>query len=667
MLKSTVPFVCALLVCAASLSAESLPDYVVTASRSGESVLDAPSSVTVITAEDIKKSGKTSVVQVLESVAGVRFTSASGESQAQVAMRGFGENSFGRVKVLVDGRELNNPDMSGINWLSIPISSIERIEIVDGPSGVLYGAGAEAGVINVITKEGAREPTAGATLSYGSNSTIRAQIDAGYSTETAGFTLAGDWLQTNGYRENSAVKDVNAALSGFIDLGDRLTLKPSFTYADIAYEMPGSLTAAQFADDPYRSYNAGDNSSERDIGGSLLALYQIGTNLSLEFPVDYLYKNRTAAWVSSYVSYMASDLHLFGARPRLTFVGDLPFAKLNLAGGLDWGGSLASLRAYSDQALTAATSDGDYTQMTYAPYVSAKLLPTDSLSLEAGARYSGNALTVADNLASENYALNSSAVVWDCAVNWRPTDGLSLYAKHNSLFGYPFLEQVLPYGSVYGGTYYPASFNANLVPETGYNFEVGGKARVAKAFSLDANAYCMLMDDEIGYNASTYANENLDPTLRLGGKLNAAFNPFEFATLSAKASYVSATFRSGANAGKSIPLVPNLTAGTALEVRPLPGASAGVEFSYVGDSWQGGDVANAEEKVPFYCLLGASARFEPVQFKGRFAISARADNLLDWQYASYVYGYTNSYTGAWVSGWYPAEGRSFTISATVRY
>jgi iron complex outermembrane receptor protein len=60
-------------------------------------------------------------------------------------MRGFGENSFARVVVLVNGRRLNNPDMQGINWLSIPLSAIERVEVLDGPSGFCMGTGRSAG------------------------------------------------------------------------------------------------------------------------------------------------------------------------------------------------------------------------------------------------------------------------------------------------------------------------------------------------------------------------------------------------------------------------------------------------------------------------------------------------------------------------------------------
>ena len=150
--------------------------------------MSVPNQVTVITEDEIKKSGKTELVDVLSDIAGVTFRSYSTGAEAQVSMRGFGENSYGRVQVLVDGRSLNNPDMSGLNWQSIPLSSIEKIEILDGPSAVLYGSGAVGGVINIITKESAPGVTAEPTIAYGSHNTRQGLINAGIRHRQGGLS-----------------------------------------------------------------------------------------------------------------------------------------------------------------------------------------------------------------------------------------------------------------------------------------------------------------------------------------------------------------------------------------------------------------------------------------------------------------------------------------------
>jgi iron complex outermembrane recepter protein len=142
--------------------------FVVTASRVEEDILSSSAHVTVITADDIVESGETSIVRLLDKVAGLQFNGALGESQGQVSMRGFGENAHGRVLVMVDGRKLNNPDMEGINWLGISLSDIERIEVLRGPASVLYGNHAVGGVINIITKKPSRNASVSASASVGS-------------------------------------------------------------------------------------------------------------------------------------------------------------------------------------------------------------------------------------------------------------------------------------------------------------------------------------------------------------------------------------------------------------------------------------------------------------------------------------------------------------------
>ena len=72
---------------------------------------------------------------------------------ASVDIRGFGETAPLNVLVLVDGRRVNEIDLSGTDWTQIPIDQIERIEIVRGAGSVLYGDNAVGGVINIITKK----------------------------------------------------------------------------------------------------------------------------------------------------------------------------------------------------------------------------------------------------------------------------------------------------------------------------------------------------------------------------------------------------------------------------------------------------------------------------------------------------------------------------------
>ena len=119
--------------CAVGLTAQTQEEQsdievIVTASRVEESAAEVPAYVTVITAEELTASGQTTLVDALDGLAGIHFrSSSSNAAQAEISMRGFGENSHGRVLVLLDGRRLNRPDMASINWLEIPVENIERV------------------------------------------------------------------------------------------------------------------------------------------------------------------------------------------------------------------------------------------------------------------------------------------------------------------------------------------------------------------------------------------------------------------------------------------------------------------------------------------------------------------------------------------------------------
>jgi len=655
-----------------SLFADDALTFVVTASRESEDIMDAPAQMTVITTEEIQSSGKTSLVQILEDAAGVSFRSYSGEAQAQVSMRGFGENSFGRVVVLVDGKKLNNPDMAGLNWQSIPLSSIEKIEILDGPSAVLYGSGAVGGVINIITKESAAGVTAGATLSYGSFNTRRAQVTGGFGTDSAGFLVSADHYSTDGFRERSESKTTNVTINGFADVTDKLTVKPSITYSDIYYQMPGSLTEAQFEDDPAQAVNQEDDGTERDFGAALLARLAVSDNFSIELPLGYMKKDRKAEMVS-YIAYGSEShtdrlLHRFDAAPKATLNKALGFGAVRIITGLDFEGTILNAENYSDEKRTDRLYLFDISQFDYGPYISASVELPENFTISAGVRYthaSVNATkdktivydpdtwTSAVNEAGLSKSDTYKNLGYDMMVNYRLFENLSAYAKINTLFRAPFIDEKAEFTS-YIGSYSGDQFNADLVPETGYNFEIGSKYYFKSVLSSSFNIYYMTMENEIAY---TSKNENLDATKRLGGNLVLALTPVKFLELNGSLGYVKASFADGINEDKIVPLVPELTANSGLAFKLPFGMKIGGDVSYTGESYRGGDTGNVNDAIAAYALYGLTASFTPPALDGKLSVNGRVDNLLDVSYVPFVY---------W-SGFYPAAGRAITVSASYRY
>src|SRR5437016_9460656 len=81
-------------------------------------------------------------------------------SNTSIDLRGFGATGPQNTLILLDGRRLNDIDLSGVQWSAIPLSSIERIEILRGTGAVLYGDNASAGVVNIVTRSPLRQGSA---------------------------------------------------------------------------------------------------------------------------------------------------------------------------------------------------------------------------------------------------------------------------------------------------------------------------------------------------------------------------------------------------------------------------------------------------------------------------------------------------------------------------
>jgi iron complex outermembrane receptor protein len=169
------------------LSLEELMGIEVTSvSKKSQSLSEAAAAVFVITQDDIRRSGATSIPEALRMVPGVQVARLDSNKWA-VSVRGFNGRFANKLLVLMDGRTLYTPSFSGVFWdiQDTVLEDIERIEVIRGPGATLWGANAVNGVINIITKS-ARD-TQGLLLSAGSGTEER-----GFGTLRYGGTLGDD-------------------------------------------------------------------------------------------------------------------------------------------------------------------------------------------------------------------------------------------------------------------------------------------------------------------------------------------------------------------------------------------------------------------------------------------------------------------------------------------
>jgi iron complex outermembrane receptor protein len=151
----------------ADLSLEELANLPITSvSRRAEPLSDAAASVFVITGEAIRRSGATSLPEALRLAPNLQVAQAGASSYA-ISARGFKSSAGNKLLVMIDGRSVYTPLFSGVFWdvQDVMLEDVERIEVISGPGGTLWGVNAVNGVINVITRSA--KDTQGTLVSAG--------------------------------------------------------------------------------------------------------------------------------------------------------------------------------------------------------------------------------------------------------------------------------------------------------------------------------------------------------------------------------------------------------------------------------------------------------------------------------------------------------------------
>src|SRR5437762_6686390 len=145
---------------------------VTTVSKRPEKLTEAASAIQVITQEDIRRSGATSIPEALRLASNLEVAQVDSRQWA-ISARGFNSTTANKLLVLIDGRTVYTPLYSGVFWdvQHVPLWDVDRIEVISGPGATLWGANAVNGVINVITKH-ARD-TQGAYVSGGGGTELR--------------------------------------------------------------------------------------------------------------------------------------------------------------------------------------------------------------------------------------------------------------------------------------------------------------------------------------------------------------------------------------------------------------------------------------------------------------------------------------------------------------
>lgn len=249
-----------------------LDEVVVTATRTEEKLMDIPVNLQIITRDQIEESGITDIGDLMGKYVTGHLHRYSGTLTA-VGLRGFktdshGDDIKGHVLILVDGHRVGTGNMAKLD-----IHNVERIEVIKGPASSLYGAAGVGGVVNIITRKGAKEFRATAKQELGSFSFIRSSASVeGTIAEKVGFFLSGVYqdqqeYQTPRYGTVYNTWDTRKNIGGNFTyfFNDNHDLRLGGNFADISGGSPSWLNGNYTSYDPDETDNYDKSHQNYDL------------------------------------------------------------------------------------------------------------------------------------------------------------------------------------------------------------------------------------------------------------------------------------------------------------------------------------------------------------------------------------------------------------------
>lgn len=491
-------------------NAQQLSTIVVSAAGFEQDIKNAPASISVITAEDLKNKRINSVADALVDVEGIDISPTAGKTGGlNIRMRGM-DSEY--TLVLIDGRRQNSVGSitpngfgeSNNNFIP-PISAIERIEVIKGPASTLYGSDAMGGVVNIITKKVSNDWTGSVSLDatilpkssdFGNQRTVDAYVSGPLIQDKLGIQLRGRYNE----RDQSSIRYTNDAgaevelsqgnnptKSDLSTIGTRLTYTPTDAHAiSLEYEQTeqwfdnskgqlGTLGAAGGYDDA-QEYNrekwALIHEWKNDYGQLDSSITQNTTESIGRLLPARMLPLQNGALTKNYIDrQLESDDLVIDTKFTTSYFDD---HKL-VVGAQYWDATITDeLRKNKD---VSFDQYGLFIEDTWS------LLP--NLALTLGARYDDHS-TFGDFFTPRAY------LVWNANDQWTVKGGYSEGYKA------PRLEQLVDgIHNVSGQGVTPSFGNINLKPETSQNLELGFYFDNLQGFKTNITGFYSTIEDKI--------------------------------------------------------------------------------------------------------------------------------------------------------------------------
>ncbi|WP_051360266.1 TonB-dependent receptor [Candidatus Symbiobacter mobilis] len=594
-----------------------------------------PVGVSVLTRQDIERSGAQTVNEALQKLLGVpgRADFYGGGDYA-LDLRGFGATASNNQVIVVDGVRINEADLGGTRLAGIPIDMVESIEVLRGSGAVPYGEGATGGVILITTRSG-RDPSPRAQLATAVGSHGLRDVRAGATV------VAGDWsLDAHGARREADnhrahFRSENDAASAQLQWSnDWLRWGLGTLRDEVDTQLPGALTAAQYRADPTQSTALpGDQARIRNARTTVFAQAELeGWQLGLDAAhrtkeldsemSNYPYHYDIDADTLSLRAHRESQWGM--VRNAMTIGNDhVRWARVVRGGG--------QVRQHSH----GLSMQGDW------------FLPTDR---RVFAGYRQENVARIDDILHTHHPEREQA--WELGAAQGLEGGYTVFARVGSSFRLANADEM-------GYTL----ANTLLQPQTARDAELG--LRWAGSHGRrEARIYRSKVQREIGFDptvpnpqpwnlANLGANVNFDPIVRQGVELDIRHALTSTWTVQAALALRQAEFAQGPHQGRTVPLVARNTLGLGVDWQPM--AAHAVHLGAAMVSGQYVDFGNTCT-IPGHAVFDLRYRYRT----GKVEATLGVDNLFDTRYATQAFQCANGET----QGIYPEAGR--TLSAGLR-
>ena len=609
----------------ASLSANStitLEPLTVTTSAVVSDELNAPEAVEIFTQEDIEKARVQTLYQFLNEQSSVIAIPAYGNPMLQkLDLHGYGnENGYQNIVVKVNGRRMNNIDMVPQLLASIPPSSIERIEILKGSGIVTGGDGANAGVINIITK---RSNDKEVTFYLGNHSTFSGSAYVGYANDKVSLSVLGDAYRSNGARTVNANGDTDEQKmsNGRFDIGytpsEAVELRAGAQFSKTDSTYGGYLTLDEYEDDPSQAgatnwgpTNQKYESNVADLGFT----YGISSAWTLHADASHEKKK------SEYITYATIARYTYDSIDAgIDFNSDL----LEFTIGFD------GFKGERDSGATAFSLANTTEKNSGAGYLMSQW-HFGSSTLKAGVRYD----RISYSYSSSAKSLEQSDDLWgaELGYNYLFSKTASVFINYSHSYQAPDVDRF--FTPDYSTTPPGVKFNGFIEPMEADTYTIG-LSHILKSNKFKLSVYYTDIEDEIYYYSDPgfihSTNTNIDKSYKYGLDLYDKWLISRSWNLALNYNYVKAVIdkeeQNGENySGNELPGVPNHNVKIALSFLPDSYSNITISQLYRSEAYAANDFNNdfSQKQDAFYStnLSGSYAR-------DNYEVFAKINNLFN--------------------------------------